>query len=92
MIRSFRHKGLSRYFERSETKGLQAAHVARIGRILDLLDAAERVEDMDLPGFALHPLKGDRKGCWAVAVSGNWRITFAFADGKAIDVDLEDYH
>lgn len=92
MIRSFRHKGLARYFERSETKGLQAAHVARIGRILDMLDAAERVEDMELPGFNLHPLKGDRKGRWAVSVSGNWRITFAFADGEAADIDLEDYH
>lgn len=92
MIRSFRHKGLARYFERSETKGLQAAHVARVGRILDLLDVAERIEDMDIPGLGLHPLKGDRKGHWAVSVSGNWRITFAFADGEAIDIDLEDYH
>lgn len=92
MIHSFRHKGLSRFFERSETKGLQAAHVARIGRILDLLDAAECPEDMELPGLGLHPLKGDKKGRWAVSVSGNWRITFAFDDGNAVDIDLEDYH
>jgi len=92
MIRGFRHKGLARYFERSETKGLQAAHVARIRRILDLLDAAERIEELDIPGLGLHPLKGDRKGRWAVSVSGNWRITFVFADGEAIDIDLEDYH
>lgn len=92
MIRNFRHKGLARYFERSETKGLQTAHVPRIDRILDLLDTAERSEDMDIPGLGLHPLKGDRKGCWAVSVSGNWRITFAFDDGDAVDIDLEDYH
>jgi proteic killer suppression protein len=92
MIHSFRHKGLSRYFERSETKGLQPAHVARIGRILDTLDAAERIEDMEIPDFGLHLLKGDKKGRWAVSVSGNWRITFGFADGEAIDIDLEDYH
>ena len=92
MIRSFRHKGLSRYFEHSETKGLQAAHVPRIDRILDLLDAAECPADMALPGLGLHLLKGDKKGRWAVSVSGNWRISFAFGDGDAVDVDLEDYH
>ena len=92
MIRSFRHKGLSRYFQRSETKGIQAAHVPRINRILDLLEAAERVEEMGMPGFGLHPLKGDNKGRWAVMVSGNWRITFAFIDGEAVEIDLEDYH
>jgi len=92
MIRSFRHKGLARYFERSETKGLNAAHVPRIGRILDLLDAAECSDDMEIPGLGLHPLKGDKKGRWAVSVSGNWRITFAFDDGDAVEIDLEDYH
>lgn len=92
MIRGFRHKGLARYFERSETKGLQAAHVPRIGRILDLLDAAECPEDLEIPGLGLHPLKGNRKGYWAVSVSGNWRITFAFENGEAVDIDLEDYH
>ena len=92
MIRGFRHKGLSRFFLRSETKGLHAAHVARIGRILDLLDAAECPEDMELPGLGLHALKGDKKGRWAVSVSGNWRITFAFGDGDAVEIDLEDYH
>lgn len=92
MIRGFRHKGLARYFERSETKGLRAAHVPRVDRILDLLDAAERPEAMAIAGLGLHPLEGDRKGCWAVSVSGNWRITFAFDDGDAVDIDLEDYH
>ena len=92
MIRSFRHKGLARFFERSETKGIQAAHAPRITRILDLLDAASGPEDMKIPGLGLHPLVGDQKGRWAVSVSGNWRITFAFDDGDAIDTDLEDYH
>jgi proteic killer suppression protein len=92
MIRSFKHKGLNRYFERSEAKGLQAAHVARIGRILDLLDAAACPEDLEIPGLSLHPLKGDQKGRWSVSVSGNWRITFAFDDGEVVEIDLEDYH
>lgn len=92
MIRSFRHKGLNRFFERSDTKGLQSAHVPRIGRILDLLDAADCSEDVEIPGLGLHPLKGDKKGRWAVPVSGNWRITFAVDDGDAADINLEDYH
>lgn len=92
MIRSFRHKGLERYFTRSERKGIDAKQEARIRRILDRLDSATRPEDMHLPGYGFHGLKGDRKGSYAVSVSGNWRITFGFDGGDAIDVNLEDYH
>jgi proteic killer suppression protein len=92
VIRSFRHKGLARFFEKSDRKGLDAKQVDRIRRLLDRLDAATRPEDMNLPGYGFHGLKGTRKGTFAVSVSGNWRITFGFEDGDAIDVDLEDYH
>ena len=92
MIRGFRHKGLQRYFAASERKGIDARQEARIRRILDRLEAATRPEDMNLPGYKFHGLKGDRKGAYAVSVSGNWRITFRFDGGDAVDVDLEDYH
>lgn len=92
VIRSFRHKGLERYFAKSDRKGIDAKHEARIGRILDRLEAAVRPEDMNLPGFDFHPLKGAMRGTFAVSVSGNWRITFAFEDGDAVNVNLEDYH
>lgn len=92
MIRGFRHKGLERYFAESDRRGIDARQAARIQRILDRLDAATRPEDMALPGYQFHPLKGDRKGTYAVSVSGNWRITFCFEAGDAVDVNLEDYH
>jgi proteic killer suppression protein len=92
VIRGFRHKGLERYFTRSERKGIDAKQEPRIRRILDRLDAATKPEDMNLPGYRFHGLKGDRKGTFAVAVSGNWRITFRFESGDAVDVNLEDYH
>ena len=92
MIRSFRHKGLDRYFTRSERRGIDAKHAERIRRILDLLDAAVRPEDLNLPGYRFHRLKGDRKGVYSVWVSGNWRITFQFEAGDAVYVNLEDYH
>jgi toxin HigB-1 len=92
MIRSFRHKGLERFFTRSARQHVDAKQADRIRRILDRLDAVARAEDMILPGYKFHALKGDRKGIYAVSVSGNWRITFRFESGGAIDVDLEDYH
>ena len=92
MISSFRHKGLQRLFERGDHRGVPAQSAPRLRRQLDTLNAAKVVTDMDLPGFKLHPLKGDRKGTWAVTVTGNWRLTFTFRNGKAADVDLEDYH
>jgi len=92
MIRSFRHKGLERFFTKSERKGIDANHVDRIRRILDRLGAVAQAKDLDLPGYQFHSLKGDRKGSYAVSVSGNWRITFRFEAGDASDVNLEDYH
>lgn len=92
MIRAFRHKGLERYFTQSDRRGIDAGQEARIRRILDRLDAAAGPKDMNLPGYRFHPLKGDRKGAYAVSVSGNWRITFRFDAGDATDVNLEDYH
>ena len=67
-------------------------HVAKLRDILSRLDAAGTVRDMDLPGFRLHPLKGELKGCWAVTVRANWRVVFRFAEGDALDVNYIDYH
>jgi proteic killer suppression protein len=92
VIRSFRHKGLERFFTKSERKGIDARQSDRIRRILDRLDSAVRPEDMNLPGYKFHGLKGDRKGVYAVSVSGNWRVTFQFEAGDAVYVSLEDYH
>ena len=92
MIESFRHKGLKRLFEDGERKGVRPQFVDRIENILGLLDAANTVQDMNLPSFRLHPLSGDLNGFWPVTVRANWRITFRFEDGKVLDVDLVDYH
>ncbi len=92
MIRTFRHKGLKRLFDFGERGSLAAELVERLTVRLDYLDAATVVSDMDLPGYKLHQLKGDRKGTWSIHVSGNWRLTFTFREGEAFDVDLEDYH
>ena len=92
MIRSFRHKGLKRFFESGSMAGIQPAHAGRLRLILGWLDASTMPKDMDLPGLMLHPLKGNRKGCWSVRVSGNWRVTFSFAGKDADVVNYEDYH
>jgi len=92
VIRTFRHKGLERLFMASTARGVPTEHRARIERMLDRLDAAGRPEDMNIPGWRFHPLRGPQKGRWALAVSGNLRLTFAFDGEDAIDIDLEDYH
>jgi toxin HigB-1 len=92
MIKGFRHRGLERYFTNGTTTGIQAKHEKRIRLILARLHASTSARDMNLPGLGLHPLKGKRKGTWAVSVSGNWRITFSFDGADAIEVDYEDYH
>jgi toxin HigB-1 len=92
MIRSIRHKGLKRLYEADAPRGLVAEHVVKLRDILARLDAARSANDMDVPGFGLHPLKGDRKGFWAVTVRANWRVIFRFADRDAFDVDYVDYH
>lgn len=92
MILSFRHKGLSRFFEHGSSSGIQAQHAARLRLILGRLSVATAARDMDLAGLRLHPLKGERKGDWSVSVSGNWRVTFRFVGRDAELVDYEDYH
>ena len=92
MIRGFRHKGLAKFFETGFQGGIQAEHATRLRLILGRLSAATAPGDMALPGLKLHPLKGDRKGTWAVAVTGNWRVTFRFVGKDADAVDFEDYH
>ncbi len=92
MIKSFRHKGLARYFEQNDRRGIDAKQSSRIRRILDALDQAASPEQMNIPGWRLHPLTGNRKGLWSVSVSGNWRITFEFSGTDAVNVNLEDYH
>ncbi len=92
MIKTFAHKGLEDFFYDGGKKGIQPRHAQKTGDILDLLDAAVRIEDMNFPGSGLHQMKGDRKGEWPVKVSGNWRITFKFSEGDAYKVNLEDYH
>ena len=92
MITSFRHRGLKRLHASGDRSRVGAEHADKIERILARLDEAVNVQHMALPGFRLHPLKGDLRGFWAVSVSGNWRIIFRFDAGHASDVDLIDYH
>ena len=92
MIRTFRHKGLAKFFATGSKAGIQAAHAERLSLILAALNAATAASDMGLPGLRLHPLKGARAGSWSVSVCGNWRITFGFEGKDAVDVDYEDYH
>lgn len=92
MIRSFKHKGLERFFRLSDSRGIPSQSMARIERMLDALDAARKPEHMDIPGYRFHRLKGNRAKSFSVTVSGNWRITFSFDGENAIWVNLEDYH
>lgn len=92
MIVSFRHKGLKRFYDTGSTAGIQSAHAKRLRFQLAALDTAVSIQDMDLPGFHLHPLKGQRKGIWSISVSSTWRMTFRFEDGNAYLVNYEDYH
>jgi toxin HigB-1 len=92
MIKNFKHRGLERFFKQSDYRGIPAQHIPRIERMMDRLDAATNPEDMNLPGYRFHALKGARKGEYGVSVSGNWRMTFSFEADNAINVNLEDYH
>ena len=92
MIRTFRHKGLAKFFVTGSRAGIQAAHAERLSLILGVLNAATAPGDIGLPGLKLHPLKGTRSGTWSVTVRANWRVTFRFDGKDAIDVDYEDYH
>ena len=92
MIKNFRHKGLKELFETGTSKSIGGSRAARIVRQLDVLDAATSIQGVNVPGYKLHPLKGDRKSEWAIWVSGNWRITFRPENEDMYDVNLEDYH
>jgi len=92
MIGSFKDRRLKRLYETGDRSRIAPEHVEKVENILAALEAAGAVEDMNLPGFRLHPLKGDLKGFWSVTVRANWRIIFRFEDGTAFDVELTDYH
>ncbi|OWT61867.1 type II toxin-antitoxin system RelE/ParE family toxin [Candidimonas nitroreducens] len=92
MIKSFWHKGLRRLFETGNASGVQASHATRLRLQLSALNTAQVIEDMNLPGFRLHPLKGAMKSGWSITINGNWRISFEFENGNAFVLDYEDYH
>jgi len=92
VIKSFRHKGLRRLFETGDQRGVIVGLANRLRRQLDVLNRARTPTDLNLPGYRLHRLKGERADTWSITVSGNWRITFQFEREDAINVDLEDYH
>ena len=92
MIASFRHCGLKALYDGRTTRRAAPGHVRKLTDILAALDRSRGPEAMDLPGFRLHELKGRQKGRYAVSVSANWRVTFRFEDGSAVDVDYLDYH
>jgi proteic killer suppression protein len=92
MIKSFRHKGLKQLFETGSQRGITPQASPRLLLIMDAIDVAENPGELNLPGFHLHELKGNRKGTWSIRVTGNLRITFRFEAADALDLDLEDYH
>jgi proteic killer suppression protein len=92
MIKSFIHRGLEDFFYDGTIKGIQAKHASKLGAILDRLDAAKEIKDMNYPGSGLHLLLPKKKGRWAIKVSDNWRLTFEFKDGDALNINVEDYH
>ena len=83
---------MRRFYETGNAAGIQVSHKKRLRIQLVALDTATVIEDMDIPGFKLHPLKGNRKGLWSISISGNWRLTFEYKDGNAYIVNYEDYH
>ncbi len=92
MIKNFKHKGLKKFYESGNKKGIIPEHSNRLRIILARLDAGQTPEDMNLPGLKLHLLKGKLKIFWAVDVSGNWRVIFRFENNNADDVNYKDYH
>jgi proteic killer suppression protein len=92
MIKHIRHRGLKRFYEDDDRRGLNPEHVEKISVILARLDRAAKSDDMDLPGLRLHLLRGDLAGFWSVTIRANWRIIFRFDAADVTDVDLVDYH
>ena len=92
MIKSFKHKGLEEFYASGNTKGIQTKHSRKLRMQLAALDTAQTIEDIDIPGYRLHQLKGSLKGLWSITVNANWRVTFEFTDGNVYIVNYEDYH
>ena len=92
MIKSFSHKGIKKFYDTGSMAGIRAAHAPKLARQLARLNQATTPADMNVSGWRMHPLKGRLAGQWAVTVSGNWRLIFAFSDGDAFNVDYDDYH
>lgn len=92
IIKSFRHKGLQRFFENGSKSGIQAAHANKLRLQLAALDQAKQPQDLSAPAWSLHPLKGEMRGHWAITVNGNWRMVFTFEGNDAVLVDYMDYH
>ena len=92
MIKSFRHKGLKKFFDTGSRSGIQPHHAKRLRMQLVAIETAQNIPDMDIPGFRLHQLKGSDTGRWSIWVNGNWRLTFEFEDAHAHVLDYEDYH
>ncbi|WP_338899378.1 type II toxin-antitoxin system RelE/ParE family toxin [Escherichia coli] len=92
MIKSFKHKGLKKYYTKGDTSGLEQSLLPRLKNRLSMLDAAKTIQFLDLPGYRLHELKGDRANTWSITVSGNWCLTFIFENGDVYILNLEDYH
>ena len=92
MIRSFKHKGLQAFFEKSIKKGIQAKHSNKLRMQLAALDTAHEIQDLEIPGYQLHKLNGQKKDVWSISVNGNWCVTFEFERGDAYIVNYEDYH
>lgn len=92
MIKSFKHKGLQKFYEKGTAAGIQNSHKNKLRMILAALDSSQEIDDMDIPGFRLHALKGKLKGILSVTVNGNWRITFQFENSHAYIINYEDYH
>lgn len=92
MIISFKHKGLKNFYETGSKAGIQAAHAAKLARILARLDVSKTPDDMNIAGWDLHSLSGNLLNHWSVKVNGNWRVTFKLENGHAEIVDYQDYH
>lgn len=92
MIKSFKHKGLERFFRLNDRRRINPQHISKLTRVLDRLDASVKPQDMNLPGYRLHELSGSARGTWSVWVSGNWRVTFCFDGADVVGIDYLDYH
>jgi proteic killer suppression protein len=92
VIKKFRHRGLKRLFEQEDMKGIRPDLVEKVENILSVLDSVSGPHEIDIPGYRLHPLRGDRKGQWSITVRSNWRVIFRFEGRDVVDVDFVDYH